>query len=61
MFILIEKIQKVVAENNVRILDRNGNIIVADKIELSEDFKNGIFTHIKHRDNPTDSNSFTRS
>ena len=34
---------KVVAENNVRILDRNGNIIVADKIELTEDFKNGIF------------------
>ena len=34
---------KVVAENNVRILDRNGNIIIADKIELTEDFKNGIF------------------
>ncbi len=33
----------VVAENNVRILDRDGNIIFADKIELSEDFKNGIF------------------
>ena len=33
----------VVAESNVRIVDRTGNVTVADRIEISEDFKNGIF------------------